>query len=240
MDGTERIYPLDNKLEKGYIITRLELFRKQAEKNIMISAQKTVDLGFANVQISEGTHICHIYSDDAERDDTLLRFLASGLEHGECAACFSENISDGKISNHFARHGIPFEDSVRSGALSHYGTREIYFKDGVFDPERMLAMLTAYHESSQSGRYPAARVIGEMSPEIHTVPGGSRLMEYESKVNMLLKEHPVTAVCQYDARQFDGETIMEVLSVHPMMVVRGSVIVNPLYIPPETYLSRSV
>ena len=33
-----------------------------------------------------------------------------------------------------------------------------------------------------------ARVIGEMSPRIDTIPGGSRLMEYESKVSVLLRE----------------------------------------------------
>jgi hypothetical protein len=30
---------------------------------------------------------------------------------------------------------------------------------------------------------------------------------------------------------------MEVLKVHPMMVVRGSVVRNPFYLPPEEYLS---
>ena len=77
-----------------------------------------------------------------------------------------------------------------------------------------------------------------MSPEVQNVEGGNRLLEYESRVSLLLREHPVTAVCQYDARCFSGAMIMDILKVHPMMVVRGSVVHNPFFIPPEEFLSR--
>jgi len=63
-------------------------------------------------------------------------------------------------------------------------------------------------------------------------------MEYECKVSVLLQEKPVTAVCEYEASGFDGATIMDVLRVHPMMVVRGSVVHNPYFVPPAEYLSR--
>jgi hypothetical protein len=55
---------------------------------------------------------------------------------------------------------------------------------------------------------------------------------------LLLKERPITAVCQYDANLFDGATIMEVLKVHPQMIVNGTVIHNPFYIPPEEFLKE--
>ena len=82
------------------------------------------------------------------------------------------------------------------------------------------------------------RVIGEMTPHVQHVDGGSRLCEYESKVSLLQRKYPVTAMCQYDANNFDGATIMEILRVHPLMVVRGTVVSNPFYIPPEEYLNK--
>ena len=98
--------------------------------------------------------------------------------------------------------------------------------------------MAQYHTDSVANGFPAARVIGEMTSEVQHVPGGSRLLEYESRVSLLLKEHPVTAVCQYDARAFDGATIMQVLKVHPLMIIRGTVLHNPFYTPPEEYLAR--
>jgi hypothetical protein len=52
------------------------------------------------------------------------------------------------------------------------------------------------------------------------------------------RTYPYTACCQYDARRFDGETIMDVLSVHPVMIVRGQLVKNPYYIEPEIFLSE--
>ena len=115
----------------------------------------------------------------------------------------------------------------------------MYFEGGKFEPERMLGLLQEFYENSIKQNQSGARVIGEMTPEIEHVPGGSRLLEYESKVSLLLKKFPINAVCQYDARSFDGSTIMDVLKVHPYMIIRGSVVRNPFFIQPEEYLSKN-
>ena len=74
-------------------------------------------------------------------------------------------------------------------ALGLTGTRGVYFAEGRFDPDRMLQMLAQFYEDSRkAGR--ACRVIGEMSPEVCSIPGGDRLMEYECRVSLLLLEKP--------------------------------------------------
>lgn len=167
-----------------------------------------------------------------------MRFLRSGLEAGERAACFTEKLDETQLTNFLAERGLSCEELMESGALSRAGTSEVYFQDGRFDPDRMLALLRQFHKNSVADGFPAARVIGEMTADVQHIEGGSRLMEYESRVSMLLKEVPITAVCQYDANTFDGATIMEVLKVHPMMVIRGTVVHNPYYVPPEEFLAH--
>lgn len=197
-----------------------------------------IDLGFTQAQIPAGTHICQIYSDESERDDSLMKFLLKGIQNGELNACFSENVSTEKLAAFLESNGISLREVEASGVLMRHGTREVYFKDNRFDPDRMLGLLKAFHQRSLDSGCTGARVIGEMSQEIKVIDGGSRLLEYESRVSMLLREHPVTAVCQYDARVFDGATIMEVLKVHPMMIVSGAVVKNPFFIPPEEILGK--
>jgi hypothetical protein len=114
--------------------------------------------------------------------------------------------------------------------------RDVYFQDDVFDPDRILSGLADYYRESRKLGYEATRVIGEMIPEVGGVEGGDRLLEYESRVTLFLEEYPVTAVCQYDARRFSGAMIMDVLKVHPRMIVGGKVLHNPFYIPPEEAL----
>jgi hypothetical protein len=64
------------------------------------------------------------------------------------------------------------------------------------------------------------------------------LMEYESQVNRLLETVPCTACCQYNARKLDGGMIMDVLSVHPMMIVRGQLVENPYFVEPGEFMSQ--
>ncbi len=202
-----------------------------------MSDKALVDLGFTRTKLPAGTHICQIYSDESERADLLLRFLTSGLQADECTACFSEKVSRSDLENSCGMRGVSISAAEERGAFSIRGSSESYFKGGRFDLEAVLGLLVSFHRDSVARGFPNARVIGEMTSEITRVPGGSRLLEYESKVSVLLRTHPVTTVCQYDAHAFDGATIMDVLKVHPMMVVRGAIVHNPFFVPPEEFLA---
>ncbi len=196
-----------------------------------------ISLGFTPEKFPAGVHICQIIQDDLERDQALLSFLLSGLAAGERVSCFSDRVSYGTIADYCRPHQVSLAETQTAKSFTLATTRETYFPSGDFQPEHMIDLLREYQQSAAREGYPAARVIGEMAPEIQNLPGRSRLLEYEAKVTMLLREHPVTSVCQYDARCFDGATIMDVLKVHPLMVLRGTVIRNPFFLPPENFLA---
>jgi hypothetical protein len=139
---------------------------------------------------------------------------------------------------HLEKRGLSFGQLTESKALIKAGTSEVYFQNGCFEPEYMLGLLRQFYQDSVDEGFTAARVIGEMIAAVHHMKGGYRLMEYESRISLMMRECPITAVCQYDANAFDGATIMQVLKVHPLMVIRGAVVHNPYFIPPEDYLKQ--
>jgi len=196
-----------------------------------------ISLGFTPQTFEPGVHICQIFSEEDEWQESLFKYLASGIQGGEKTCCFSEKATESFLTEAFGREGLDYSDARDKKAVSLLRTAEIYFQEGRFDPDRMLALLEAFYSKSQAEGFAGARVIGEMSPKVQQIEGGDRLMEYESKVSLLLKTTPITAVCQYDARGFDGATILDILKVHPLMIVRGSVVQNPFFIPPEVYLA---
>lgn len=195
-------------------------------------------LGFTQQCFHPGVHICHIFSNEQERRDLLLGFVRSGLAAGERTACFTDRLDSATLQSELEEAGLSREALSASGAFLTSGTHEAYFQDGRFDPDRMIATLRQFHLDSVAGGYPAARVVGEMTPEILHISGGARLMEYEARVSLLQRQHPVTAVCQYDATAFDGATIMKILKVHALMFIRGAVVHNPCYVPPEQVLTE--
>ncbi len=80
--------------------------------------------GFTEERFPAGTHICQVFTDDKEREDSLLKFLLSGLRSGERASCFSDKTTEPIISEYLGSHGISFEDvgfrGVYSGGSSGY------------------------------------------------------------------------------------------------------------------------
>ena len=202
----------------------------------MKTKQKKITLGFTDQKFDQGAHICQIFSSDEERQESLLNYLVSGINNHEKTACFTEKEKKENFVEYFAKHGIEYEKKEHSGDFLLLKSTEIYFENGKFEPENMLELLENFYKSSTT--YNGARVIGEIVPDIEHVEGGARLLEYESKVSLLQKKYPVTALCQYDAREFDGSTILDILKVHPLIIIRGKVVNNPFYIPPEEFLAK--
>lgn len=204
----------------------------------MNTNKKKISLGFTSQQFEEGVHICQIFNDEDERHNTLIDFVVSGIASGEKTACFTEKENEKELSEFFEEKGFKYSELTANGEFALSKTAEVYFKDNKFDPERMLALLKEFYDNSKKENRNGARVIGEMTPDVEHVKDGSRLMEYESKVSLFVKKYPLNAVCQYDARAFDGATILDILKVHPLMIVRGNIVHNPFFEEPEEYLAK--
>jgi hypothetical protein len=43
------------------------------------------------------------------------------------------------------------------------------------------------------------------------------MMSYEEGYELMARRYPTVTLCQYDAREFDGEIILRVLKAHPDM-----------------------
>lgn len=197
-----------------------------------------ISLGFVKEEVAVGTHLCLVFTDKEERINSLLKFILAGMKNDERTACFSENITENEIKEFFKNNNISYDERKAKDAITFGRTNEVYFQDNTFDPERMLGILEQFYMDAIEMGFTASRVIGEMSPKIQHVTGGERLLEYESRVTKLLETSPITAVCQYDANLFDGATIMDVLKVHPKMIVNGVVVENPFYIYPDEFLKN--
>lgn len=201
-----------------------------------MSDTNQVDLGFTTEHFPAGTHMCFIYNNEQERRETIARYLESGLGSGELVGYFAD--VDEMVDDYLAQMGVSVPEEAREQRLMLSRSRDTYCPDGRFIIGRMLGNLEKFHHTCVERSLPASRVSGEMGWALGPVEGREDLIEYEARVNIVLRDHPVTAICQYDANRFDGATIFDVLSVHPMMVVRGQVLKNPYFIPPEAFLAQ--
>ena len=204
----------------------------------MCKDQLSVNMGFTDKQFPAGTHMCLIYSNEEERKKIISKFLEGGNSSGEKVAYFADEMSPEQVKTWLNEMGVEIPPEDKKDSFSVTSTADTYYPDGTFKPESMLDNLKIFYKGAKDEGYLASRVSGEMSWTIKGIPGSDRLMEYESKVNDLLAEYPVTAICQYDVNKFDGSTIFLCLKVHPHMIVHGQIVKNPYYMKSEDFLKE--
>ncbi len=202
----------------------------------MCESHREVRMGFTEERFPEGTHMCLIYSDEAERRSTISKFLDAGLSAKEKVGYFADTMSPSDVQEWLGEMGVELRSNGNADQFHVSVAKETYCPDGTFVPDNMLETLRNYQKQLIDEGYRGGRVSGEMSWATRGIPGSERLMEYEALVNEVLATHPLTAVCQYDANRFSGAEIVDVLKVHPMMIVHGQIVRNPYFMKPEDFL----
>ncbi|MDD2769389.1 MAG: MEDS domain-containing protein [Methylococcus sp.] len=201
-------------------------------------AHRMVSLGFTAELFPSGTHMCYLYNDEAERLEVMSGFVRSGLEASEKVGYFVEEMSPQALRDYFAGLGIAPPEGGNGRQLEIDPAVDVYCPDSSFSPERMLDRLRSAYDAGMGEGFAGVRLTGEMHWALRGLPGSERLAEYESRINLLVVDCPLSVICQYDANRFDGATLFKILNAHPMMIVHGQVVRNPYYLPPEQYFAR--
>ena len=59
------------------------------------------------------------------------------------------------------------------------------------------------------------RVVGDMGSARKGFGSDRQMIDFEVAFNSISKRLPTVALCQYDVREFDGETIFQAIRAHP-------------------------
>jgi len=182
--------------------------------------------------------MCFLFDNETERREVIGKFLKSGIDAGEQVGYFADMMEPEEVRRWLADMDIDLPEGEKSESFTVAPAQSIYCPSGMFTPEAMLDTLRSCYNKAMDSGYTGARVSGEMSWALRGIPGSDRLVEYEALINEISETYPVTPICQYDVRRFDGGTIMNVLRVHPMMIVRGQIVQNPYYMKPQEFLKE--
>jgi hypothetical protein len=191
-----------------------------------------ISVGVGDGHLTRGQHICGLFGDDDERLRTLARFCRAGDVDRDKFLYITDTASPEELAGCFAAHGADLGPAPHANVVPSAG---IYYPEGRFDPEAATGALRDFCLSAVGEGFAGARGTSEMGWALRQVPGSERLIDYELRLNDIFTGPgglPLTVVCQYDTRRFDGELLLGLLEVHPFMLVRGQILRNP-------YASRS-
>ena len=195
----------------------------------MAQARRHICLGFTDEPYPEGTHICYFYNDEDERRRILPLFARQALLEHDSFDYLADVATRAELPRALDALELTPALADLPGQVEVATAREGYYPDGRFRPEAMLARLRATYLERRAAGLAGVRSTGEMSWVLRGVPGAERLVAYESGLNALLDEVPLTVMCQYDLRRFDGALMFDLMSVHPLLIVGGQILRNPFY-----------
>ncbi len=199
---------------------------------------KELDMDFTKAQFPEGIHMCLIYDRDEDQQKIVSEYMAAGLKQGEQVRYFADTTSPEDIRSWLSGTGVEIPDARENGPFSIIKAESGYCPNGHFDPQEMVNRMLPRYKLAKEAGYKGLRSCGEMTWTLKGIPGSEHLLEYEVLLGTVTADFPHSGMCQYDARRFDGATLLNVLKVHPWMIVRGKIVQNPYYISPEEFHKR--
>lgn len=198
----------------------------------MCQVNQQASFDFAEQKFPTGVHICHLYTSENERRNTIAQFIQSGLLAGEKIGYLADAMDD--MDTHLSRLGLAPSGKVEPKQLVLAQAEPTYCPDGTFNPERMLDYLRSFYDQALSESFASTRMAGEINWLSKAMPGVERWLEYEALINSLVEEVPINGImCQYDVSKLDGAMLFDVLNVHPMMIVAGQIVHNPYFSIPD-------
>lgn len=189
-------------------------------------------------KLETARHTCCFFNGRDEEYAVAAPFVEEGLRQGEQVV---QIVGRDVLRDHddrLARAGVSTDAARKSGQYQVVTIEDAYLEGGRFDVDRTLKTLDALLAGRAAAGYPQLRVTGNMEWALSGEPGTEKLLEYESRVNLVSAKHRDPFVCFYDIQRFDAPTLMDIMRSHPAVIIGGVYHENPFFIAPEKMLTQ--
>jgi hypothetical protein len=198
--------------------------------------KSTAPISLAGSQLDEVRHVCAFFNSDEEEYRVLLPFIKEGFERGDKAV---HVVNPNQHQDHLQRLaavGIDATSAQQSGQLELRTNTEAYLRDGRFDQDRMLEAFEQLASGNSQGGFPLSRICCRMDWAMEDRSHIDDLIEFESRVNDVWRRHDDAVICTYHLSKFGGDTVIDIMRTHPMIIIGGILQHNPFFVPPEEFL----
>lgn len=190
--------------------------------------------------IKLGDHLVLLYDGKSEITDTVVAYISNSLLNNH-KFIYITGDTDVKTIQEKLKERELFNSYIDSRQLVFLDQNDAYSKEGKFNPERMKELLKILAIEAQKDGFEGLAISGEISWVLEYDKGFDLINEYEWKINSeVFGVFPVTALCRYNMDKFTDEMIINVIQLHPFLILNNKVYENPFYIPAIAYETNSI
>jgi excisionase family DNA binding protein len=174
-------------------------------------AKQALTVSVGGSAISLRTHVAPIFSTDLGGLRLSVPFLAEGLAAGQpCFLAATGAVLERYIKALSQEHALDLNAATRTDRLTIVEWPGASVADAIANWERLFGKALA-------GGPTILRIVGEMACERSMFSSDAEMLAYEEAYEVMIRRYPAVTLCQYDAREFNGEVILRVLKTHPDM-----------------------
>jgi DcmR-like sensory protein len=191
---------------------------------------------FAGSQLDESGHVCAFFNTEEEEYRVLLPFINDGFKCGDKAV---HVVNPHQCEDHLKRLaaiGVETNSARQSGQLEIKTSSEVYLQNGRFDQDRMLEAFEQMASGNVDTGFPLSRIVCRMDWVVEGRSYIDDVIEFESRVNDVWHRHDDAVICTYHLSKFGGDTVIDIMRTHPMIIIGGILQRNPFFVPPEEFL----
>jgi MEDS: MEthanogen/methylotroph, DcmR Sensory domain len=196
----------------------------------------TEPIPFAGSELGETRHVCAFFNSEEEQYRVLLPFIKDGFACGDKAV---HVVNPDQRHSHLQRltaAGIDATAAERSGQFELKTNIDAYLRNGRFDQDRMIATFEQLASGTASAGYRLSRIVCQMDWAADGQSHLDDLVQFESRVNDVWCRHDDAVICVYDLAKFGGDTVVDIMRTHPMIIIGGILQHNPFFVPPNEFL----
>jgi hypothetical protein len=196
----------------------------------------TPPIPFAGSRLDEARHVCAFFNNEEEEYRVLLPFIKDGFLCGDKAIHVVNPQQRLDHLQRLAAAGIDAEAAQQAGQFELKINTEAYLRDGRFDMDRMVGVFEQVASGNARAGFPRSRIVCRMDWAVECGSYADDVVEFESRVNEVWNRHEDAVICTYHLGKFGGDTVIDILRTHPMVIIGGILQHNPFFVPPEQFL----
>ncbi|MBI9008997.1 MAG: MEDS domain-containing protein [Tenericutes bacterium] len=190
--------------------------------------------------INLGDHLVVLYRDSNEITETVISYISNCLKNNIKFMYINGGTDANTIIESLKFNGL-YYDYIESKQLLFLEKEDAYSKGGKFHPDKMKNLLIQLSKEAKEEGYDGLGISGEISWVLDYTDGFDLIYEYEWKLNSeVFDNYPVTALCRYNMDKFTDDMIINIIQLHPYLIIKNVVHENPFFIPAVAYEENKI
>lgn len=186
-----------------------------------------------------GDHVSCIYKNERELFSLLVPFYIAGLkQHNKCLYVYDEYSPD-TVTGVFRDFGFDLNPYIQRQDFQFFSKEDFYLKDAGFAIDARISSIKILEQMIIQQGYSALRAAGDASWLANHEDLISDFMRYESKINSILDDSSILAICQYKESPCNEKILIDVLRTHPIVYMYDTLVFSKYFAPTDKFVPVS-